>query len=320
MANDKVEKQVADLKALRAGGLTTESAAQLKKALGDRVNLVVAKAAQICADLNAVSLLPDLKNAFVRMFEAKDPQCWAKNALAKALKDLGVQESAVFLCGIRHIQMEPVWGGSEDTAATLRSTCAIGLTQCNDIPRDEILRHLVDSLNDKIASVRMDAARSLEQMGGREVVLLLRLKARVGDMDPRVTGEVLEALLHMEGEQAIAFVTEFLRGRDEDVSEEAALALAASHWSAVFPLLQRAWADRPSPAYLRALSVSRLAEATDFLINLVQQGRPRDAQEALHALELQKSSDEIVTRIEQAVAVAGDVKLHAIFRQRFRPE
>ncbi len=140
----------------------------------------MAKAAQICGELNAVALLPDLKHAFEQMFATKDQQCWAKNALAKTLKDLGLQESAVFLRGISHVQMEPVWGGSEDTAATLRSTCAIALTQCNDIPRDEILRYLVDSLTDTIAERRMDAARSLEQMSGREVLLLLRLKAHVG--------------------------------------------------------------------------------------------------------------------------------------------
>lgn len=320
MANDKVQKQVDALKALRAAGLTGETVVQLKKGLGDKVNLVVAKAAQISGELNAIDLIPDLKSAFARMFETKDQQCWAKNALAQALKDLGVQESAVFLRGIRHVQMEPVWGGSEDTAATLRSTCAIGLTQCNDIPRDDVLRHLVDSLTDKMGSVRIDAVRSLEQMSGREVLLLLRLKARLGDMDPRVTGEVLEALLHMEGKECLPFVTEFLRGRDEEVSEEAALALAASHFPEVFPLIQRVWADRPAPAYLRALSVSRLTEATDFLLNLVLQGRPKDAEESLHALELQKANTEVVARVERAMAERADVKLHAIFRERFQRE
>jgi HEAT repeat protein len=320
MANDKVEKQLEGLKALRGAALTEQSAALLKKSLADRVNLIVAKAAQICGELNAVNLLPDLKIAFERMFEAKDPQCWAKNALAKTLKDLGVQESAVFLRGIRYVQMEPVWGGSEDTAATVRSTCAIGLTQCNDIPRDDVLRHLVDSLNDRIGTVRMDAARSLEQMGGREVLLLLRLKARVGDIDPRVTGEVLEALMQMEGQAALPFVAEFLKDTDDEVSDEAALALGASRLPAAFSMLKQAWEERPSPVFLRAMSVSRLSEALDFLLKLLSEGRPRDAEEALHALELQKASEEIVKRVDQAVAVRGDTKLQGIFRQRFQRE
>jgi hypothetical protein len=68
------------------------------------------------------------------------------------------------------------------------------------------------------------------------------------------------------------------------------------------------------------MSISRLAEALDFLLQLLGEGRPRDAEEALHALELQKASVEIVKRVEQAVAVRGDAKLQGIFRQRFQRE
>ena len=317
MANDKVEKQLAGLNALRAAGLNAETAALLKKALGDKVNVVVAKGAQICADFSATELIPDLKKAFERMFEGKDQQCWGKTALAKALKDLGVEESAVFLRSIQHVQLEPVWGGSEDTAAALRATCAFGLVQCKDLPRDETLRYLVDAMADNIGTVRMDAARALEQMGGRDAVLLLRLKARLGDLDPRVNGEVLEALLHLEGKAAVPLVAEFLESTDQEVAEEAALALGASRWPEVFELLKKAWERRPTSAFLRAMSVSRLDTALQFLLDLVREGRPHDAEEALHALELQKSSEEIVKRIEEAVAVQGEVKLQTIFRQRF---
>jgi hypothetical protein len=73
-------------------------------------------------------LTPELLIAFDRFFEnpAKtDPQCWAKNALSRALTGFEHQDAAVFLRGMRHIQLEPVWGGTSDTAATLRSTCAL---------------------------------------------------------------------------------------------------------------------------------------------------------------------------------------------------
>lgn len=319
MANDRVERQLEALKGLRTAGLTAESAAALKKALSDRVNVVVAKAAQICGEFEAAGLIPELKKAFEQMFETgKDPQCWAKNALAKTLKDLGVQESAIFLRGICHVQMEPVWGGSEDTAAVLRGTCALGLVQCNDISRDDTLRCLLDSLTDKIANVRMDAARSMQQMGGREVLLLLRLKVRVRDKDPRVTGEVLEALLHLEGRNAIPLAAEFLEDSDEELAEEVALAIGASRLPEAFTLLRKAWESRPAGVFLRAMSVSRLDDALQFLIDLVREGRQREAEDALHELELQKGTDEVVKRIEQAVAERGDVKLHGIFMQRFR--
>ncbi len=318
MANNKVEEQLKALKALRGSGLTPDTLGPLKKSLHDKINLVVAKAAQLSGELAAHSLMPELQAAFTRMFEpGKDPQCWAKNALAKTLKDLGLTESALFLRGLRHIQMEPVWGGSEDTATTLRGACALALVQCNDLPRDEILRHLLNSVTEKSPVVRIDAVRALEQMGGFEVVLLLRLKALTGDADPRVTGEILDALLHMEGEQAISFAANFLKNPDEEVADEAAIALAASHLPGVFPLIKQAWENRPSNTFLRAMSISRLPEALDFLLNMLKNGRPRDAEESLHALELQKSNPEVVKKVEEALCERADAKLHNIFRQRF---
>jgi HEAT repeat protein len=324
MANDRVEKQLESLKALRGMGLTADVSAALKKALADRVNIVVAKAAQICGDLQAVALIPELKKAFERFFEEKDPQCWAKNALGKALKDLGVQESAVFLRGVRHVQYEPVWGGQEDTATVLRGACAMALVQCNDIPREETLRYLVDALSETAATVRMDAAAALAQMDGREVALLLRLKARVGDKDARVTGQVLEGLLQIEGKAALPFVAAFLECGDEEAAEEAALALGASRMPEAVAMLRETWEKwqgiRPGTALLRALSASRLDHAIDFLIGLIKQARPHDAEDALHALALNKGTEEMVSRVEQAVRERGDGKLAAIFRQRFRLE
>jgi len=325
MANDRVEKQLESLRALRGLGLTAGVNAALKNALTDRVNVVVAKAAQICGDRQAVALIPDLKRAFERFFESdKDPQCWAKNALAKALKDLSVQESSVFLRGVRHVQNEPVWGGQEDTATVLRGACAMALVQCTDIPRDETLRLLVDALSETAATVRMDAAAALAQMDGREVALLLRLKARLGEKDPRVTGQVLEALLQIEGKAALQFVGEFLECANEEAAEEAALALGASRMPEAVALLRETWEKwqtrRPGSALLRAMSASRLDQAIEFLIDLIKQGRQHDAEDALHALALNKGTEEMVSRVEQAVNERGDAKLGAIFQQRFRLE
>src|ERR1700684_3403054 len=113
-----------------------EAVAGLRKALLDRVNLVVAKAAQVVAGRQLRELIPELLAAFDRLFVdpiERDTQCWAKNAIAKALTDLDYRESAPFLRGRLHIQMEAVWGGRQDTAQTLRGICLLGLASCNDI-------------------------------------------------------------------------------------------------------------------------------------------------------------------------------------------
>ena len=130
MKNDRVEQQLENLRALRALGPTEAAAVVLCKALRDRMNVVVAKAAAISAEFQLKSLASDLLQAFDRLFEKTvetDRQCWAKTAIAPALKDLGHAESPPFLRGLRHIQMEPVWGGEKDTAAALRGTCVLAL-------------------------------------------------------------------------------------------------------------------------------------------------------------------------------------------------
>jgi len=324
MANDRVERQLESLKRLRAAGPSADALAALRKALADRVNAVVAKAAAIAGEWQAHELMPDLRAAFERLFDKgtqSDPQCWGKNALAKALKDLGLAESAPFLRGLRHVQWEPVWGGQTDTAGVLRGTCALALVQCADLPRDETLRRLIEAVTEREAKVRADAARALEQMAGREAILLLRLKARAGDEDPRVTGQVLEALLQLEGAHGVPFVAAFLEGQTEEVGEEAALALGTCRLPEGVEALQGFWPKargrEASAMVLRAISAARLDPALDFLLELVRKGRRREAEDAMEALELHRESEEIVKRVGEAVAGRGEEELRALFAVRF---
>src|SRR5262249_33377225 len=114
MARRRVEEEVERLNCLREDGPGPATTAALRKALADRVGLVAAKAAKIAAELRVQELIPDLVSAFERFFEKpveRDPQCWGKNAIAKALTELDYRQSAPFLRGARHVQMEPVWGG-----------------------------------------------------------------------------------------------------------------------------------------------------------------------------------------------------------------
>ena len=291
VANRRIEEQLEALSRLR-GTSPSAAAPALRKALADRVNLVAAKAANIAADLPAPETVPDLLRAFDRLFDdpiKRDPQCWGKNAIARALKDLGHRESPVFLRGAVHIQMEPVWGGQEDTAGPLRGICLLALPACPDLPRDQVLRHMVNALTEPSPTVRADAARALAEMQGDDCALLLRLKARAGDAEPAVTGQVLESLLALERRAALPFVRQFLAAADQ-VSEEAALALGGSRQSDAVDLLLESWPTARGLEYrqalLRALSISRHENAIEFLKRLVADGRPQDAADARAALEL----------------------------------
>ncbi len=285
-----------------------EAVVELRKALLDRVNLVVAKAAKVVAERQLRELVPELLAAFDRLFVdpvERDTQCWAKNAIAKALTELDYRESAPYLRGRLHIQMEAVWGGRQDTAQTLRSVSLLGLASCNDITRATILRLLVDSLADEAQVVRVEAVRAVEEMDGEEAALVLRLKARVGDSEPPVIGQVFDSLLRLERDAALPLVAEFLDGPD-DVREEAALALGSSRMPAAVEILLKALPGARDPYFrktvLRALSASRQEKALEFLLGLVREGLRTDMDAALEALELHRESAEIRTAIDAAVS------------------
>ena len=223
----RVEREIERLNLLREAP-EREAEQALAKALTDRVNLMVAKAAKIAGERKLGGLAPDLLRAFDRLLgngAQRDPQCWGKNAIAQALVDLEYRESALFVRGAEHVQMEPVWGGQEDTATTLRGICVLALAACSDMPRGDVLRMLVDAAADRSDPVRVDAVRALAHVAGEEGALLLRLKARVGDATPQVTGQVFDGLLALEREGAVAFVASFLKHRDEVTRAEAALSL-----------------------------------------------------------------------------------------------
>src|SRR5580658_6050048 len=323
MAHRQIEVEIERLGQLRG----PDAVPALRKALADRVGMIVAKAAKIAAEQRLFDLLPDLLRAYYRLFEKpveRDPQCWGKNAIAKALVALDHHESAPYLRGIHHIQMEPVWGGEADTAATLRGTCALALPACSDIARGEIFRHLVDALGDHDLPVRSDAVRAVAQMQGDEAALLLRLKARQGDPDSAVVGMAFDYLLQLEGDDALPFVADFLQPKLATVAEEAALALGSSRRPGAVPLLQHAYAVQRDPEFrlvvLRALSSTRQPPALEYLLNMVRSAREAEALHAVEALALHRDSEDIRRQVEQA-AEEREPAVRAFYQRSFaRPE
>ena len=306
MAVRRVEQEIERLGALRDAP-EAEAAPALAKALGDRINLIVAKAAAIAGERGLRQLVPDLLRAFGRLLEhggQRDPQCWGKHAIARALVALEHRESAPYLRGLRHIQLETVWGGRADTAASLRGTCVLALAACSDIPRQDTLRAMVDALADPADAVRAEAARALAQMPGEEGALLLRLKARVGDKALQVAGQVLDCLLALEGESAVPFVAGFMNDADEALAAEAALSLGSSRLPGAVEALIAFREETRDPerrqAAMRALAVSRSGRALDFLLGLVREGSVREACSAIEALSVHRESEEIRKRVEAA--------------------
>ena len=168
--------------------------------------------------------------------------------LLSLLMIIGLAVSSAFAAGktytgtvsdaMRHIQLEPVWGGRSDTAGTLRATCALALVQCRRLTNDELLAHLVHLLADKDKTVRAEVARAIEQVGSPSASLLLRLRAVLANDEPEVLGACYSGILRLEGVSALSWVSHFLVTGD-DAAAEAALAIAGTHCSQAFDALQK---------------------------------------------------------------------------------
>jgi HEAT repeat protein len=309
------EDQVSALDALRQQPETAR-VEPLRKALAHRNNFLVAKAADIVREFQLAQLTPELLKAFDRFFDnpvKTDPQCWAKNALSRALVALEHQEVEAFLRGMRHIQMEPVWGGQSDTAGTLRATCALALVQCRGLSDADLLGHLIELAGDKDKAVRTEAMRAIEQVGSPPASLLLRLRAVLGADEPEVLGACYSGILHLEGAKAIPWVARFL-GSADDNAAEAALAIAGTHSPEGFNALQECFATADDPWWrsvlLSAIALTRQDAALEFLHDLVRT-ESLNAETAIEAILRSMPSQDVTNRLEKLVV--GNPRLARVF-------
>jgi hypothetical protein len=319
------DKELAELEALSAAlkAVPAPDAAQveqLRKALTHRNNFLVSKAAKLVADAELFALLPEILAAYDRFFldaAKSDPQCWAKNALVKALVKLEHRQKDAYLRGLRHHQMEGSYGGLTDTAGALRGACTHALVDCPGLSDADLLGLLLEPLTDADKTVRIEAARAIGQVGGVSAALLLRLRALLAKDEPEVLGAVYSALLAVEGAHAIALVASALKEGD-DLAAEAAFALAelrAPEALAALTVRFRAGVDGWfGGVVLSAIALTRLPEATDFLVALIAQDA-REAPAAIEAIGRTAPNAELRARVEKAVEQAGSPRLQQAFRQ-----
>jgi hypothetical protein len=205
---------------------------------------------------------------------------------------------------MRHIQMEPVWGGRSDTAGTLRATCALALVQCRSLTEKELLEHLIDLFADKDKAVRAELVRAVEQLDSPSASLLLRLRAVLGNDESEVLGACYGGVLRIEGVRAIPWVQRFLASGD-DSAAEAALAIAGTHSADGFKVLQECLAKATDSWWrsvlLSAISLTRQDEALEFLLERVRT-ESLDAEAAIEAVLRSVPSEEVIKRLESLVA------------------
>jgi HEAT repeat protein len=298
-----LEEQLDRLAELRGQPPSTEGRAEVAKYLSSKMNLVAAKAARIAGEWLAAELAPELVAAFDRFMvkpETTDKRCAAKIEILKALCKLEYSSPSVFRRALQHIQMEPTWGGSVDTAAEVRALGAMGLAQTD---YTEALEEIVPLLLDPQRDARVGAVRAIAASGLPGGALLLRLKALSGD-DPEVLGECFAALLRADPAKSLEFVAKFLDHREEAVAEAAALALGDSRLESAFAVLrdafQRLRAHPLRRTLLLAMALLRRENAIDYLLDQVQNGESQISADAVAALAMYENDPNLQARLDRA--------------------
>src|SRR5262245_10537749 len=126
------ELKLARLRELRSEPPSSQRLQELRGAINDTSNLVVAEAAEIAGGEGLADLTANLVEAFVRLLEdpiKTDKTCRAKIAIVEALNKLEFADEDFYLRGSRYIQFEPAWGGATDSAVPLRVASVFGLVR-----------------------------------------------------------------------------------------------------------------------------------------------------------------------------------------------
>jgi HEAT repeat protein len=278
--------------------------------LSHRSNHVVEKAARLVGDLKLSQFETELLSAFDRFMDnpvQSDPGCIGKNAITQSLNDLDSLEGRPFLEGVRHIQLEPVYGGKEDSAAQLRALCAFGLVRLN---HPDALIECAQLLADHEPIARLGAVNAIGYriLPGAEP--LLRHKALTGDPDPKVIYECLRVLLGIAPQKSLSFVGDFLDDENQIVGEAAALVLGESKLEGAFDLL-RAWTEQQIESSRRkigltAIGLLRSERSFDYLIGLIAEGTNSEAVSAHSALKIYKGDIQRWELVQQTLDMRGN--------------
>jgi HEAT repeat protein len=300
-----LEDKLAAIRAIKNQEPAASDAAELKRHIGDRSNLVVAAAATLAGERALLELAADMESAFDRFVIdpiKNDKLCRAKIAIVQALDKIEHLRRDIFEKAARFIQSEPAFGGAVDTAVPLRGAALFALARIGGTDYHCLL---VDALTDPEKDVRIAAAQALQYVGSEAAALVLRLKARLGDGEADVLSECLSGLITIAPEANLDFVSEFLNPLAPDQCEAAALALGKTKLPGALEALKACWQKSYQQALrdqiLLAISMMRLPAAIDFLLELVVSDSEASALSAMTALKFHRYDQKLCERLAQTV-------------------
>ncbi|MEM6552058.1 MAG: HEAT repeat domain-containing protein [Planctomycetota bacterium] len=314
---DALEARLAKLGQLTELPDPHDAVAPLRDALKLKTNLIVARAADVAADLELHALNPDLIAALARWLDTladKDRRCWAKAGLAHALatnRAAGDDAEAVYRRAITLQQWDPVWGKTEDSAGPVRAAAALGLVRAGS--RHSLLA-LADLLHDHLLPVRLAATEALGELGGEPALALLRLRA-LTDTEPEAVAACCGVLLGIDRSDhfdTVPFVTDQLKAANDELAERLAFAIAESRHDQTLPLLRlyyhrTANTDAHHAHHLAAtaLAVARREDTLNFLLDRAADPEI-DPTHIIRALAIHKHNPALREQLESAIATRPD--------------
>jgi hypothetical protein len=252
-----------------SGTAAVPTPAELAPFVSHRNNVVAAKAASCAARHRLTALVDPLAAAFAR-FSANgvktDRRCVAKKGLVKALDTLAFDNRDWFLAATRCVQLDPVWGGTDDTGAEVRCQAARSLGR---FPWYAVARRLAELTGDPIPTVRVCAVEVIASFGGSEPAIAILARLMGGDPVDEVTGTCLRALLSFDTDEYLDLVAGYLESDRDGVRVEAALALGECRHARSFAILRDAFgrtaAIQEKRTLALAISLLRSEEAVAFV-------------------------------------------------------
>jgi hypothetical protein len=180
---------------------------------------------------------------------------------------------------------------------------------------------VVPLLLDPEPPARLGAIRALATNGVEAGVLLLKLKALTGDPEPEVLAECFAQLLAASPDKAVKFVAQYVDSEDPAKVEAAIFALGESRLQSGFAILTEKWSRTIDAGtrklLLSAMASSRLEQAVDFLISIVNDAAAPTAALAIEALAPYRNRERVSSAVTEAVAKRNIKALSQAFELYF---
>ncbi len=316
-----VEKLLEDLAA--AGDLPEpRRSALLRKGMAHKQGMVVHAAVKVVRRRALTSFVPEFESLFASLLDKPelDRGCTIKMLILETLKEWESIPPSLLRAATRHRQLEPVYGGSVDTAAPMRAWAVNRLSEAGDPHLLPILCEMLyetpgsPKVQDE-PSPRIAAARVLGQYRLDSAALLLRAKmlggdaAREANVADDVIGEVVGALFCTQMSWAEPLVDAAIPTLSEGQLASLAISLGEQRSARAARLLLKHWptvqfTDAAEPWQL-GLALSRQDDAVDFLLEQVRTGSKAHARSAVAALSNFRT-ESLTTRLKAAIAARPD--------------